>query len=136
MTLFRTMDIILVAIMMSCAAITYKVKYDAQRRIGDVRQVERQIEAEKNSIHMAKAEWATLTQPQRLLQLAEHYQSQLGLTTIEPRQIVSLKDVPERLPDQIQNLINNDDIKDANEILASGRRLDFGLDRIKTGSIR
>lgn len=136
MTLFRTIDIILVLIMISCAAVTYKVKYDAQRRIGDVRQIERLIEAERNAIHMNKAEWAKMTQPQRLLQLAERYQIQLSLKTIEARQIVSLKDIPERLPDQIQNFIRDGDIQDDSEIFAGSRRLNLNLDTVKTGSVR
>ena len=86
MTVFRTFDMILVAIMICAAGITYKVKYDALKRIGEVQRIERQIVAEKNTINLLHAEWAMMIEPERMQVLATRYQDQLGLQVTEPCQ--------------------------------------------------
>ncbi|UXM95877.1 hypothetical protein N5853_04435 [Bartonella sp. HY329] len=129
MTVFRTTHIIMVAIMIMAAAITYKVKYDALKRYAEVRRIERQINAEKDTIALLKAEWAMMTTPTRMMRLAEQYKSELNLATIEPRQIVKANDIPERLPDEIQKLIMNSE-----ELLAG--ELDGKRDMINTGSVK
>lgn len=134
MTVFRTLDMILVAIMICAAGITYKVKYDAQKRIGDVHRIERQIVAEENTINLLHAEWAMMIEPERMQVLATRYQEQLGLQVTEARQIVKLQDIPERLPDQIQNLIKDNELEENNSLLA--RNNSVGVDNIATGSVR
>lgn len=134
MTVFRTLDMILVAIMICAAGITYKVKYDAQKRIGDVHRIERQIVAEENTINLLHAEWAMMIEPERMQVLATRYQEQLGLQVTEARQIVKLQDIPERLPDQIQNLIKDNELEENNSLLA--RNNSVGVDDIATGSVR
>ncbi|MHC5307015.1 cell division protein FtsL [Bartonella sp. LJL80] len=134
MTVFRTFDMILVAIMICAAGVTYKVKYDAQKRIGEVRRIERQIVAEKNTINLLHAEWAMMIEPGRMQILASRYQEQLGLQVTEARQIVQLQDVPERLPDQIENLIKDNELEESNALLA--RNGTAGVDNFATGSVR
>lgn len=130
MTVFRTTDIILVAIMICAAAVTYKVKYDAQKRHVEVRRIERQIEAEKDTINLLYADWALKTEPARLQHLTVQYHDELDLQTIEPRQIVRVRDVPERLPDEIQNII-----ADSEALIAHGS-VESATDNIRTGSVR
>ncbi|UXN02604.1 hypothetical protein [Bartonella sp. HY406] len=129
MTVFRTSHIIMVAIMVLAAAITYKVKYDALKRYAEVRRIERQISAEKDTLALLKAEWAMMTTPTRMMRLAEQYKDGLNLSTIEPRQIVKPNDIPERLPDEIEKLIMNSE-----ELLAG--ELGQNSDTIKTGSVK
>lgn len=130
MMVFRTSDIILVAVMICAAAVTYKVKYNAQKRYLEVRHIERQIEAEKDTISLLRADWALLTQPARMQRLAAQYQEQLGLQVIEPEQIVKISDIPERLPDAIQNII-----RDSDTLISQGFLAD-DADMIRTGSIK
>lgn len=134
MTVFRTFDMILVAIMICAAGLTYKVKYDAQKRIGDVHRIERQIIAEKNTINLLHAEWAMMIEPERMQVLATRYQDQLGLQVTEARQIVQLKDIPDRLPDQIQNIIKDNELEENNSLLA--RNGNTTVDNFATGSVR
>ncbi|MCT6870790.1 MAG: hypothetical protein M3Z70_02985 [Bartonella sp.] len=134
MTVFRTFDMILVAIMICAAGLTYKVKYDAQKRIGDVHRIERQIIAEKNTINLLHAEWAMMIEPERMQVLATRYQDQLGLQVTEARQIVKLKDIPDRLPDQIQNIIKDNELEENNSLLA--RNGNTTVDNFSTGSVR
>ncbi|AQS42013.1 MAG: Hypothetical protein BHV28_13300 [Candidatus Tokpelaia hoelldobleri] len=130
MTVFRTRDIIMVLLMMIAAAMTYMVKYDAQRRTQDVRQIERRIETERDTIQLLYADWALMTQPARLQQLVTQYQDQLGLQVIVPGQIVKADDIPVRVPDAIDTIIKGSDKLIAG---AGGRR---ETDSMHTGSIR
>ena len=134
MTVFRTFDMILVAFMICAAGITYKVKYDAQKRIGEVHRIERQIVAEKNTINLLHAEWAMMIEPERIQALVTRYQDQLGLQVTDARQIVKLRDIPERLPDQIENLIKDDELEEKNSLLA--KNSNANVDTIATGSVR
>lgn len=129
MTVFRTSDIILVAVMICAAAMTYKVKYEAQKRYQEVRHIERQIEAEKDTIRLLRADWTLMTQPARMQRLVSQYQDQLRLQVIEPRQIVQVTDIPQRLPDAIQTII-----EDTNDLIAQGLLAD-GADTMQTGSV-
>ena len=61
--MFRTIDIILIAVMVSAAALTYKTKHDAEKQISPVRKIEAQIRYEEDTIDLLKADWSLLTQP-------------------------------------------------------------------------
>lgn len=92
--MFRTSDIVLFAVMVSAAALTYKIKHDAENRLDVVRALEAQIRLEEDTINLLKADWSLLTQPARLQKLSEIYQQDLKLEPISPRQIVDLGQVP------------------------------------------
>ncbi|RCL00696.1 MAG: putative secreted (periplasmic) protein [Candidatus Tokpelaia sp. JSC189] len=110
MTVFRTSDIILVAIMIFSAAITYKVKYEAQKRSLEVRHIERRIEAEKDTIRLLHADWALMTQPVRLQRLIQQYKEELGLEIIQPEQFIRITDIPVQTLDIIQNIIHDNEV--------------------------
>jgi hypothetical protein len=100
--MFRTSDILLIAVMVSAAAFTYKTKHEAEEQLVAVRKIEQQIRFEEDSIDLLKADWSLLTQPARLQKLAETYQAELQLQPVEARQIVGLDDLPSR-PIEIQD---------------------------------
>ncbi|NGN41000.1 hypothetical protein G6N74_07980 [Mesorhizobium sp. CGMCC 1.15528] len=122
--MFRTSDIVLIAVMVSAAAFTYKTKHDAETQLDAARKIEQQIRFEEDSIDLLKADWSLLTQPARLQKLSELYQSQLQLQPVEGRQIVSLDDLPARpvdIPDfSTQRL---------------GGMADSGTDKTVTGAV-
>jgi len=124
MIMFRSRDIFLVLFMLGLAAFTYKVKYEAQKRHAQIRQIERQIEAERDTINLLKAEWALISAPTRLTRLVEHYNGALELAPIAPSQIVTKQEVPARLPDEIDMLIAE-----------NGKDSDALLDSLLTGSV-
>ena len=105
MRLFRTTDILLIAVMVAAAAFTYKTKGAAEDQLAAVRQIERQIRLEEETIDLLKADWSLLTQPSRLQKLSEIYQSELALQPIEPHQIVGLEELPSK-PVVIEDLSN------------------------------
>lgn len=94
--MFRTTDIVLIAVMVSAAAMTYTIKRNAQEQMATVHKLRAQIHTEEDTIDLLKADWSLLTQPSRLQKLTERYQSQLELQPVEARQIVGFADLPAR----------------------------------------
>ena len=94
--LFRTSDIVLIAVMVSAAAFTYRTKHEAEDRLVALRKVEAEIRFEEDTIDLLKADWSLLTQPSRLQKLTEIYQDELGLAPLEARQIVGIEELPAR----------------------------------------
>jgi len=124
MIMFRSRDIVLVGMMLALAAFTYKVKYEEQKRHNQIRQIERQLQAEQDTINLLKAEWALISAPTRLGRLVEYYAQELELTQVDPGQIVTAQDLPQRLPDEIDMLISENTNSDPS------------LDLLLTGSMK
>ena len=80
-----------IAILAACGV--YGLKNRVQLLEKELLVVERKIEAERIEIKRLRAEWATLTHPERLARLAETH---LGLKPAEPRQIATITDIPLR----------------------------------------
>ncbi|EJF77211.1 hypothetical protein MCO_01390 [Bartonella sp. DB5-6] len=121
MTVFRTFDMILVMIMICMAGLTYKVKYDVQKRMSEVRRLEHEIAAAKNTVSLLHAEWAMMIEPSRMQKLAKRYQKELGLEIMQPRQVVELEDIPVRVHDPIEEVIKQNILEDGEDILANNR---------------
>jgi len=96
---FRTSDIVLIAVMVSAAALTYKTKREAEEQLAAVQKIHAQIRYEEDTIDLLKADWSLLTQPSRLQKLAELYKSQLELQPVSARQIVGIGDLPAKALD-------------------------------------
>ena len=92
--MFRTSDIVLIAVMVSAAAFTYNTKRKVEDQLAEVHRIEADIRFEQDSIDLLKADWSLLTQPSRLQKLADIYQPQLQLQPVEASQIGSLEDLP------------------------------------------
>ncbi len=102
--IFRTTDVVLIAVMLAAAAFTYKTKHDAESQLAQLRKVDEQIRLEKDLIAVLKADWSLLTQPGRLQRLTERYEAELALEPVEATQIGSLSELPAR-PLQIEDVI-------------------------------
>lgn len=92
--MFRTSDMVLIAVMVSAAAFTYNTKHRAEDRLAELRKIESQIRYEQDSIDLLKADWSLLTQPSRLQKLTEIYQAELKLQPVEANQIGAIEDLP------------------------------------------
>lgn len=122
--MFRTSDIVLIAVMVAAAAFTYKTKHEAEIELAKVEKLERQIQFERDTITVLKADWSLLTQPARLQKLAEIYQSQLQLQPVEAHQIVGLDELPLR-PVEIEDFSTK----------RLGGMADVGEDQTVTGGV-
>lgn len=108
--MLRTFDIILIGLMMTAAAVTYKIKHDAEKQMAQVNKLERMITDEKDTIDLLKADWSLLTQPNRLQKLVESFQGQLNLQQVEAQQIIKIGELPQPRPvvegiDDVANII-------------------------------
>ena len=124
--MFRTSDIVLIAVMVSAAAFTYKTKQQAEDQLAMVKKLEQQIRFEEDSIDLLKADWSLLTQPSRLQKLAEIYAAELELQPVEAHQIVGLDELPVR-PMEIQDF--------STERLGGMAESETGTDRTVTGAV-
>lgn len=123
--MFRTSDIILIAVMVSAAAFTYKTKHEAENWQTEVRRIQQQIRFEEDTIDLLKADWSLLTQPARLQRLTEIYQHELALAPVEASQIIGLDELPEKPPIEIEDLLKQ----------PLGGMADSGQDHTVTGAI-
>ncbi len=127
--MLRTFDIIMIAAMLVAATVTYTIKYDAEKQIAVIAKLKRQIDSEKDTITLLRADWALMTQPGRLQSLVGVYEKELNLQPIEAEQLVmSVDEIPERPLDDIQKIISGSD-----ELVASGV---LEKDAITTGSVK
>lgn len=92
--MLRTINLLLVVLMLAGAAVVYDLKYEAERATNKVARIGRQIDAERDSIATLKAEWSLLNQPRRLQDLVERYHSYLELDPLDPTQIATIDDIP------------------------------------------
>ena len=105
--MLRTFDIVLIGMMIAAAAVTYKIKHDAEKQMSQVSKLERRINDERDTIDLLRADWSLLTQPNRLQKLVETFQGQLGLQQMEAQQIVNIDELPQPKPvvDDVANII-------------------------------
>lgn len=92
--MFRTSDVVLIAVMVAAAAFTYKTKHDAEDQLSQLRKIQAQIRFEEDTINVLKADWSLLTQPSRLQRLAEIYHDELQLQPVEAHQIAGFEELP------------------------------------------
>ena len=127
--MLRTFDLIMIAAMLVAAAVTYTIKYDAEKQIAVIAKLTRQINSERDTITLLRADWALMTQPGRLQSLTVVYEKELNLQPIVAEQLIlSVSDIPERPLDDIQKIISGTD-----ELVASGV---LEQDTVTTGSIK
>jgi hypothetical protein len=92
--MLRTINILLVALMLIGAGVVYDFKYEAERAAAKLTRIARQIDAERDATATLKAEWSLLNQPKRLQDLAVKYRSYLELDPLDPTQIGTIDDIP------------------------------------------
>jgi cell division protein FtsL len=94
MKVTRAINVLAVLTLIGAAVTVYKIKYEATWQAVEVERLNRQIEREKVSINILKAEWAHLVRPDRIQNLAEKH---LDLKPADSKQLMaSLADLPLR----------------------------------------
>ena len=127
--MFRTSDIVLIAVMVAAAAFTYKTKHEAEDRQASLRKIEQQIRFEEDTIDLLNADWSLLTQPSRLQKLSHVYQAELELQPLEALQIIGLEELPAK-PLTIEDLSSQH-----LGGMADGGAAAAGQDQIVTGGV-
>ena len=69
--MLRSFDLVLIGVMTAAAVVTYTIKHHADDKLQEVRRLETEIRLERDTIDLLKADWALLTQPNRLDRLID-----------------------------------------------------------------
>ncbi|MEI2299734.1 cell division protein FtsL [Ensifer sp. MJa1] len=118
--MLRTLDIVLIVVMTAAATVTYTIKHRAENKLEEVRKLDVAIKLEEDTIDLLRADWALLTQPNRLERLVGAFGADLQLAPTpstqlaQPQELPMLKaDVPipedEKAKDGVAALINKTD---------------------------
>ncbi|MGF0538588.1 cell division protein FtsL [Agrobacterium sp. ES01] len=94
--MLKTIDIIMIGTMVAAATITYQIKHHAEDKLEEVHKLEAEIKLEHDTIDLLKADWALLTQPNRLEQLVKVYGDELKLEPTAPDQLARPDELPMR----------------------------------------
>jgi hypothetical protein len=127
---------VLIAVMVSAAALTYKVKREAEDQLTHVRKLQSAIHFETDTITLLKADWSLLTQPRRLQQLSERFQTDLKLQPVDPHQYAKISEIPLRGLD-IQQIIDqsHDLVAEQDTLPGQGGPAEPATDDTITGAV-
>ncbi|MCK5932373.1 hypothetical protein SAMN06297251_104159 [Fulvimarina manganoxydans] len=92
--MFKTLEVVMIAVMLAAAGWTYKIKHEAEALENQLFAVERQIKSQKEAMAILSADLTLLVQPSRLQRLAEAYQAELQLEPLKPEQIIEPDELP------------------------------------------
>ncbi|MCR6499954.1 hypothetical protein MUO32_12975 [Shinella sp. CPCC 101442] len=130
--MFRTLDVVMIAVMTAAATVTYSLKHQAENKLEEVRKLDAEIKLEEDTIDLLKADWALLSQPNRLNRLVKTFEADLKLVPTESTQLAQ----PNELPMPMAELPALEPAKD--EKVADGKqnkKKASGTDAIQTGSV-
>ena len=105
--MLRGLNIIAVGGLIAAAAVVYDVKYSATYEAQKVARLNSEIAKEREKIATLKAEWSTLSSPDRIQRLASKY---LDMKALAVTQIGNFASLPDRLytsADPIGDIINS-----------------------------
>ena len=124
--MFRTLDVVMIAVMTAAATVTYSLKRQAENKLEEVRKLDAEIKLEEDTIDLLKADWALLTQPNRLNRLVKIFESDLKLVPTESTQLARPSELP--MPTAELPALPEDKV-------AKAKKPASGTDAIQTGSV-
>lgn len=89
--MMRISTLLWVIVLSVSAFALYKVKFQVQTLRGQIAEVSRDLERERESLNVVAAEWAYLNRPDRLQKLADTYLSTQAVTV---EQIADVQAIP------------------------------------------
>ena len=129
--MFRTLDVVMIAVMTTAATVTYSIKHQAENRLEEVRKLDAEIKLEEDTIDLLKADWALLTQPNRLNRLVKTFEADLKLVPTESTQLAQ----PNELPMPTAELPALEPAKDEKIAEGDKKTKKKSTDAIQTGSV-
>jgi cell division protein FtsL len=91
--MLRFVNICLVLGLVALAYVIYQVKYEARALDEEIASLGKEIDTERDSLAVLRAEWSLLNRPERIERLAQKF---LKLAPVQPRQLVTLDSVSDR----------------------------------------
>jgi cell division protein FtsL len=103
--MLRFLNIAAILTLIGSALYAYSIKYQTSYRAEQIAKTKLEIKAERDAIGVLRAEWAFLTRPERIQQLADRY---LDLQPLTVDKIVTARSLPEHAAhvDTIANKID------------------------------
>ena len=129
--MFRTLDVVMIAVMTAAATVTYSIKHQAENKLEIVRKLDAEIKLEEDTIDLLKADWALLTQPNRLNRLVKTFEGDLKLVPTESTQLAQ----PNELPMPTAELPALEPAKDEKIAEGDKKTKKKSTDAIQTGSV-
>jgi hypothetical protein len=90
-SLMRHTTLLFLVLAVGLALVLFSVKYQVQDLEDELTEINERLASERTAIHVLRAEWSYLTQPDRLRRLSERY---LHLTPLAPSQLGSFASLP------------------------------------------
>jgi len=90
----RVVNLVLLAIMLVGAAVTYDMKLKSEKAAEKVFQLENAVEEQKDAIQILRAELSMLVQPGRLQVAVEHYADHFKLEDFDRSQYATVDEIP------------------------------------------
>lgn len=92
--MIKASDIVLTGLMIAAAVWTFQIKHEAELSSEKVAELQNKIDREKDKIDLLEADWAVLTQPKHLQNVARKFADELRLQQLEVNQIITPNDLP------------------------------------------
>ena len=89
--LVKHTTLLFIVLAVGLALVLFSIKYQVQDLKDELSEINRQIVAEQRALHVAHAEWSHLTDPERLMALANNH---LDLEPLHPEQLGSFAALP------------------------------------------
>ncbi|MCY1305800.1 hypothetical protein D9M70_556250 [compost metagenome] len=80
--------------MTAAATVTYTIKHRAENKLEEVRKLDAAIKLEEDTIDLLRADWALLTQPNRLERLVGTFGADLQLAPTPSTQLAQPQELP------------------------------------------
>ena len=132
--MFRTLDVVMIAVMTAAATVTYSIKHQAENKLEEVRKLDAEIKLEEDTIDLLKADWALLTQPNRLNRLVKTFEADLKLVPTESTQLAQPNELPMATA-ELPALEPEKDEAKKDQKVAKNKKKAKGTDAIQTGSV-
>lgn len=94
----RLVNIVLLAVMLVGAVVTYDMKLKAEKAAERVVRLQSEIEEQKEALQLLRAELSMLAQPARLQTVVEHYADHFKLEEVAPSQYATVDEIPLKVP--------------------------------------
>jgi hypothetical protein len=127
--MLKTFDIILIGIMTATATVTYTIKHRAELKLDEVHRLEAEIKLERDTIDLLQADWALVTQPNRLEKLVGIYNNELKLQPTESTALARPAELP-MLRSQLPSPDIEDVIAGAAAKAAGGNATDAAIRKV------
>jgi hypothetical protein len=90
----RPFDFILMGVMVATAVVTYTIKHNTDLKQEEVKRLEAEMRMERDTLDLLRADWALLTQPNRLHRIVAAYKDDLKLGPLASTQLAMPQELP------------------------------------------